>query len=84
MKNNNENDDEEGRAMLDTGLYSNDNQDIQSDAFYGSNFGSPVRRCTESAAKAVLTKQIVKPFKKTLSFIKYKKNAIRKISRKNS
>lgn len=73
LKNKNENEDEEGRrSMLDTSLYSNDNQDLLSDAFFGSNAGSPVRKCSEIAVRASLTKKIVKSYKRTLSFKKSK------------
>lgn len=57
LKNKIENEDEDiRRSMLDTSLYSNDNLDLLSDAFFGSNVGSPVRKCSEKAIKTNLSK----------------------------
>ena len=52
LKNKIENEDEDvRRSMLDTSLYSNDNLELLSDAFFGSNAGSPVRKCSEKVIK---------------------------------
>jgi hypothetical protein len=84
LKNLIDNDEEEcRRSMLDTSLYSNDNMEQLSDTFFSSNNVSPVRKCSEKALKANLSKNISKSYKRTLSF---KKPALKapKMMKKNS